>query len=162
MTEKTKNYKENGFVGFLSIRQLCTNNVTLPVSAGVYIVLRESDQKPHFLTVGSGGHFKGNNPNLPVSRLEKNYIGESRVVYIGQTSCLKRRFRELLRFGAGSDVGHWGGRALWQLSDHDDLIVAWKPMSEVESKAEKARMLQKFVSVYGKLPFANLKKCHTF
>ena len=85
-----------------------------------------------------------------------NYVADSKIVYIGKATSLKKRVGQLLRFGAGSAVGHWGGRYLWQLADSDNLLIAWKPIPTVDPRTEEARMLEEYVSLHGKLPFANL------
>lgn len=77
-------------------------------------------------------------------------------MYIGKATSLRKRLGQLLRFGAGANVGHWGGRYLWQLADADDLVIAWKETPMIDPRMVEASMLQDYVTHYGRLPFANL------
>lgn len=154
ITEKT--VSPDGFTGFVPVSKLRSTASLLPDSGGVYIVVRDSDNSPEFLATGTGGFFKGKNPNVGLEELESNYVAGSKVVYIGKATSLKKRVGQLLRFGAGSAVGHWGGRYLWQLADSDNLLIAWKATPSTDPRAEEIKMLEEFVSRHGKLPFANL------
>ena len=156
MTKEIENYRKDGFTGFVPVSKLRSTASLLPDSGGVYIVVRESDNSPEFLANGTGGFFKGKNPNVGLEELESNYVAGSKVVYIGKATSLKKRVGQLLRFGAGSAVGHWGGRYLWQLADSDNLLIAWKTTPTTDPRAEEIKMLEEFVSRHGKLPFANL------
>ena len=156
MTKEIENYRKDGFTGFVPVSKLRSTASLLPDSGGVYIVVRDSDNSPEFLATGTGGFFKGKNPNAGLEELESNYVAGSKVVYIGKATSLKKRVGQLLRFGAGSAVGHWGGRYLWQLADSDNLLIAWKTTSTTDPRAEEIKMLEEFVSRHGKLPFANL------
>ena len=156
MTKEIENYRKDGFTGFVPVSKLRSAASLLPDSGGVYIVVRESDNSPEFLANGTGGFFKGKNPNVGLEELESNYVAGSKVVYIGKATSLKKRVGQLLRFGAGSAVGHWGGRYLWQLADSDNLLIAWKTTPTTDPRAEEIKMLEEFVSRHGKLPFANL------
>lgn len=156
MTKEIENYRKDGFSGFVPVSKLRSTASLLPDSGGVYIVVRDSDNSPEFLATGTGGFFKGKNPNVGQEELESNYVAGSKVVYIGKATSLKKRVGQLLRFGAGSAVGHWGGRYLWQLADSDNLLIAWKTTSTTDPRAEEIKMLEEFVSRHGKLPFANL------
>lgn len=156
MTKEIENYRKDGFTGFVPVSKLRSTASLLPDSGGVYIVVRDSDNSPEFLATGTGGFFKGKNPNVGLEELESNYVAGSKVVYIGKATSLKKRVGQLLRFGAGSAVGHWGGRYLWQLADSDNLLIAWKTTSATDPRAEEIKMLEEFVSRHGKLPFANL------
>lgn len=156
MTKEIENYRKDGFTGFVPVSKLRSTASLLPDSGGVYIVVRDSDNSPEFLATGTGGFFKGKNPNVGLEELESNYVAGSKVVYIGKATSLKKRVGQLLRFGAGSAVGHWGGRYLWQLADSDNLLIAWKTTPSTDPRAEEIKMLEEFVSRHGKLPFANL------
>lgn len=156
MTKEIENYRKDGFTGFVPVSKLRSAASLLPDSGGVYIVVRDSDSSPEFLANGTGGFFKGKNPNVGLEELESNYVAGSKVVYIGKATSLKKRVSQLLRFGAGSAVGHWGGRYLWQLADSDNLLIAWKTTPSTDPRAEEIKMLEEFVSRHGKLPFANL------
>lgn len=156
MTKEIENYRKDGFNGFVPVSKLRSTASLLPDSGGVYIVVRDSDNSPEFLATGTGGFFKGKNPNVGLEELESNYVAGSKVVYIGKATSLKKRVGQLLRFGAGSAVGHWGGRYLWQLADSDNLLIAWKTTPSTDPRAEEIKMLEEFVSRHGKLPFANL------
>lgn len=156
MTKEIENYRKDGFTGFVPVSKLRSTASLLSDSGGVYIVVRDSDNSPEFLANGTGGFFKGKNPNVGLEELESNYVAGSKVVYIGKATSLKKRVGQLLRFGAGSAVGHWGGRYLWQLADSDNLLIAWKTTPTTDPRAEEIKMLEEFVSRHGKLPFANL------
>ncbi len=158
MIQEIENYKKDGFIGFIPVSKLRENTKILPENGGVYIVVRNSDNAPEFLDKGTGGFFKKKNPNVSIEELEANYVRDSKIVYIGKATSLKKRIAQLLRFGAGSAVGHWGGRYLWQLSDSDNLLIAWKPTPSIDPGDEETRMLEEFESLHGQLPFANLRK----
>lgn len=149
-------YENEGFVGFVPVKELRHNTITLPNAGGVYVLLRMSEASPQFLEIGSAGFFKGKDPNVSIEELNANYINGSKTVYIGKATSLRKRLGQLLHFGAGSAVGHWGGRYLWQLADAEDLLVAWKVITSESPREAESRMLIDFKNRYGKLPFANL------
>lgn len=146
-----------GFEGFKSVSELRSESALLPKEAGVYVVIRDSTEAPQFLEKGTGGFFKGKNPNVSITELAANYVADSNIVYIGKASSLRRRVGQLLRFGEGKAVGHWGGRYLWQLDDSDNLLVAWKVTPNCDSSEIESQMIREFTLIHGKRPFANLK-----
>ena len=54
---KRKDLKMNGFVGFKTIQELMGNNDCVPKEKGVYVIIREHNDYPTFLTQGTGGFF---------------------------------------------------------------------------------------------------------
>ncbi len=147
--------KQNGFNGGLSIAALKRSCSILPDAPGVYLITKPLEQKADFLTVGTGGHFKGKNPNVPISELEANWIDESIVVYIGKATSLRSRLNQYMKFGSGKNVGHWGGRYIWQLSYADELLVWWLPNDNPRDTEKE--MINDFKQEYGLRPFANLQ-----
>ena len=74
-----------GFEGFKTMGELMDGAKTLiPAQKGVYVVLRESESAPHFLIVGTGGFFKGKDPNVPLAELEENWVAGASILYIGK------------------------------------------------------------------------------
>ncbi|WP_313492334.1 hypothetical protein [Sphingobacterium multivorum] len=59
------------FQGFVTISQLRQKNKIIPQIMGVYIILKAS-KKYTFREVGSGGYFKGKNPNISLDELKAN------------------------------------------------------------------------------------------
>lgn len=155
MNEITK-YKKEGFNGFVKIADLRLTPGMIPDNGGVYVVVRVSDVLPRFLEEGTGGHFKGKNPNVAIAELQNNFVKGSATMYIGKATNLRKRLGQFLRFGAGANVGHWGGRYLWQLADASDLIIAWKETPMIDPRDVEVAMLTEYVNEYGRLPFANL------
>lgn len=154
--------REGGFVGFVRFADLQTSDV--PQAPGVYAVVRPTDAPPTFLENSAAGRFKGKDPSIPVGALSGRWIIGAEVLYIGKSTIgssgrrgLQKRLDEFRRFGAGEPVGHWGGRAIWQLADHDELLVAWNATDEDAATVE-SRMLRDFVEHYNRLPFANLRR----
>ena len=154
-----------GFEGFKTMGELMDGARTqIPARIGVYVVLRESEAAPQFLSEGTGGFFKGRNPNVSLAELNENWVEGTQVVYIGKaggTDCsatLQKRLSQYLRFGQGTNVGHWGGRYIWQLADSRDLVVCWKALTNEAPRDVEQKMIADFKAAHaGKRPFANLK-----
>lgn len=165
-----ENLKKAGFKGFVPVSALKATGIysTDRVAdreldkAGVYMVVRSSYDAPLFREIGTGGHFKGKNPNVPIRELENEWVDGETVIYIGKaggknlSATLRKRLNQYIRFGSGEAVGHWGGRYIWQLEDADQLLFCWKAYADAE-QLEKA-LIAAFKECHdGKRPFANLK-----
>jgi len=148
--------KNTGFTGFKKISELFLDSSILPDTNGVYLVLNIDNKPTEFLTVGSGGHFKGKDPNFSLEKLETNWVDNTKVVYIGKATSLRSRLRQYLGFGQGKNIGHYGGRLIWQLKDSKDLVVCWKSLT-TDPREYEAELIRQFVSVYGCRPYANLR-----
>lgn len=144
-----------GFLGFARVDSLKRGCAEIPESAGVYVVLRDSKAHVSFLPESVGGHFKGRDPSFDAARLEGEWIEGADTLYIGSAGNLRRRVDQLVRFGQGEPIGHWGGRALWQLSDHASFLIAWQVADDPVGR--EAALLGAFHERFGRLPFANLR-----
>jgi hypothetical protein len=123
------------------------------------VVYRPDDGEPDFLSSNPSGHFKGQDPTVPVATLSDNWVPGSQVVYIGKANLANRRLKQYARFGAGDNkVGHWGGRFIWQLVDSAELLVAWHSLSWEETARDyEKRLLARFAELHANArPFANL------
>lgn len=165
MTTKFKTIeeiKQQGFAGFIKMGDLFMDQSKIPDRAGVYMVLYTETGIPHFINPGTGGFFKRKSPNVSKEVLNANWVNDTIVVYIGKAggsgtdATLKKRLRLYLRFGQQKPVGHWGGRLIWQIMNSKNLLVCWKPLISEEPRDVESRLIQEFISHYGKLPFANL------
>lgn len=147
------------FDGHAIIRELKNNCSEITTGPGIYMVFRSNKEgRPEFLSKGSGGSHKGKDLNYFVEELEAKWIENENILYIGKTDdSLRSRIRTYMKFGTGKDVPHRGGRAIWQLLDSDDLIVAWKELPKTVSAREiEAKLIQEFKDAHnGKHPFAN-------
>ncbi|MCH5216736.1 MAG: hypothetical protein J1F10_07315 [Muribaculaceae bacterium] len=164
MTDEINNLRTWGFTGFIPVKDLRLISDKLPNIRGVYVVIRDKDITPTFVEKGSGGFFKGKDPNVSIDELKSNWVKDSKIVYIGKAgdpgkkATIKTRLEQYLRFGGGKNVGHYGGRFIWQLSDAEELLFAWKTLpDEIPSEIE-AQLIDDFKKLHnGKRPFANLK-----
>jgi len=153
--------KNNGFFGFKSISELWNDRTCIPKIKGVYLVL-DQNGKPDFVNPGVGGFFKRKDPNVTIDELQENHVPNSLVVYVGKAggptsmATLHSRLGQYLRFGQGKNVGHWGGRLIWQLKLHRDLLFCWKSTSDDDPREVERLLIDSYVKQYGKKPFANL------
>ena len=152
---------DDGFRGFLSFEELEIGQV--PRLPGIYAVLKPEGFKRLFLAKSVGGQFKKQDPSLLQPALESHWVDDAEVLYIGKagagtvgTRGLRKRLQEFADFGRGKPVGHWGGRLLWQLADSQSLVIAWKVLEAAEVDSAEAEYQAEFISIYGRLPFANL------
>jgi len=156
-SEQKKQLEKDGFKGFVTVENLMANPSSAPSSKGVYVILRNSKDKPEFLEAGTGGFFKNKNPNVTIAELKENWVENSPIMYIGKATALKSRLGQYMKFGQGEKVGHRGGRYIWQLKDSKQLIVCWKPTIDDPREVEK-KMIEHFKSEHGNMrPFANLQ-----
>lgn len=154
--------KKAGFTGFKTIDELFKDCSSIPKQKGVYLVLRIIEIPCEFLEVGTGGHFKGKNPNVTIQELQANWVNKACVVYIGKAGAenskatLHSRLGQYLKFGQGRNIGHWGGRLIWQLKDSAQLVVCWKALPNDAPRTVEKELIKDFVRQYGNRPFANL------
>lgn len=155
--------RQAGFLGFVPVDKLSEDYSQIPNNQGVYLVIRMKKDTPVFVENGSGGYFKGKNPNVPIDVLNKNWVNDTCVLYVGKAggkknkSTLRKRLKQYLQFGKGKDVGHRGGRYIWQLKDAKDLLFCWKPLYLNEAAKIESMLVSEFKRQYeGKRPFANL------
>ena len=162
MFQEFAKMKAAGFTGFKTVSELWNNHSIIPNEAGIYLVLNPDCSKKDFLTKGVGGYFKDKDPNINQAELERNWIKDCHVLYIGKaggansSATLRKRVKQYLDFGKGKPVGHYGGRLIWQLKHHPELIFAWKVTKDGDPRSEEKHLIQEFTNYYGKLPFANL------
>jgi len=151
--------KKEGFSGFKTVEELYDDPSYIPAAKGIYLVLADNSN-PVFLKKGTGGFFKGKNPNVPIEILTANWVPTSLVLYIGKAgnvagkATLRSRLKQYLRFGQGKNVGHWGGRYIWQLKNSQDLVICWR--AEVDPRQAERSLIQTFIDQHKLLPFANL------
>jgi hypothetical protein len=93
------------------------------------------------IPVGTGGRFKGRDPDVPIATLAAAWVPES--------SGLHRQGRR----AAPASRGRMPASALvWQLADAAELLVAWR-----EARRDERRLLERFAELHdGQRPFANL------
>ncbi|MEX0990693.1 MAG: hypothetical protein WD004_00260 [Actinomycetota bacterium] len=127
----------------------------MPRLPGVYAVVRPETAPPEFLLRSVGGHFKGRDPTVDLGVLEANWVSGATVVYIGKAGELRIRLRTYAKYGQGQPVGHQGGRYIWQLADHGDLLACWMPTEESPRDTER-KLIEDFKARHGRRPFANL------
>lgn len=151
---------DNGFDGFISIKDLWSDKSMIPKKMGVYMVLNV-EQSVKFINPGVGGFFNGKDPNVDISILKDEYVN-SLVVYIGKAGgssvkqTLFERIGQYLSFGRTKNVGHSGGRYIWQLKNHKNLEICWKIIKNEEPINVERELLSSFMKEFGKLPYANL------
>lgn len=151
-----------GFRGFVSVRRLRTTDASaIPDEPGVYAVFRHSKAEPIFLATSGAGRFKRRDPTIPNKVLALKWVPGAPVVYLGKagspsgSQTLRKRIRDYLSFGSGKPKAHWGGRAIWQLADSDELLFAWKVTKALAARREEKQLIEAFRARYAVLPFAN-------
>ena len=146
-----------GFQGFMAIRELENNAEAVVTRPGIYVVIRIDDGHPHFLVQNPGGRPRGQDPTVPISRLQEKWVPNAQTLYIGSTERqLRDRIGELVQFSRGQNVGHRGGRYLWQVECSCDFKVAW--LEHENPKRKEQELLTEFERCFGRLPFANLRR----
>ena len=161
--------KEYGFEGFKKISDLFKDTSLIPFERGIYFVLYLSKGYPEFLSKGVGGYFKAKDPNVSEQIIRNNWVKNTIVVYIGQAGGIRagkwsnqtinKRISDYMKFGKGNNIGHYGGRYIWQLKDYKETTICWKslPNKTIDPKSAESQLISNFKNIYDKRPFANLQ-----
>jgi hypothetical protein len=154
--------RERGFTGFATILSLHEDGAAaVPAEDGVWIVLREWQEAPRFLSKSSAAHWHGRNPSEAPDDLAARWLPGASLLYVelaegsGVRARLQQQIKRFLRFGAGKNVGHWDGRRIWQLAGASALRIAWKTAPAEAARAEAEALLAAFRAEHGTAPFAN-------
>jgi len=160
--------KKEGFVGFRSTADLyeCSNYV--PEERGVYMAIYPDSNQPEFMVKGTGGFFR-KDPNVKIDYLNKRWVNGSVVLNIGQAggirngkwsdATLRERITAYVKFGNNHDnIGHYGGRLIWQLKNNSKLLICWKtiPNKIADPRKVEKDLIIEFETIFGKRPFANI------
>jgi hypothetical protein len=163
--DSLKSLRHEGFIGFQTVADLRASGLKdVPKECGVYLILRNTDDPPNFLSISTAGRFKGKDPTVSTVILTDKWVPSVQLIYIGKaggegsSSTLRSRLKAYLDFGAGKPVGHWGGRYIWQLRDAGTLLVCWKPTPDEDPLVVEQRLIDSFTDCYGKMPFANCRR----
>lgn len=141
-------FERVGFKGFISLLGL--DKTLLPTRRGVYAVFRESTQRPTFLDTNVITRRKA----YAVPELKDKWIDGQALVYIGMAEPKDGLYGRLGDFSKQSS-SHTGGRALWQLGDANELIVAWAETPDQVAEVVEKSYLRAFKVAFGQYPFAN-------
>lgn len=132
----------------------------VPTRPGVYVVLYPAGRAPVFLKKSVGGWFKDQDPSDPLDFVRAHWVDQASIVYIGKgngQSGLRQRLCQFIQFGMGKSVGHRGGRLVWHLANHKQLLVRWRVTPNERPEDDESRLVEQFRSAHGVRPFANLR-----
>jgi len=153
--------KQIGFKGFITIQQAINEKKLIPSVKGVYMIYMDNP-KPNFVSNGTGGFFKNEDPNVTIETLKQNWVKSSPILYIGKaggensSATLQSRLKQYFQFGQGKNVGHWGGRLIWQIKNPYQLKVCWMETPENDPREVEKALITEFVSQFNQRPFDNL------
>ncbi len=152
-----------GFEGFFTIGQVHRESAMgVPDERGVYLVLVRGDAPHEIRARSSAPVWRGQDPAESVEALTERWVADAVLLYAasangpGVRHRLRQRLKRFLRFGHGKVVGHWSGRAIWQLREASRLVLAWRVCApEEDPRAITRELLESFEHAHGRLPFAN-------
>lgn len=76
------------------------------------------------------------------------------LIYVGKTKrTLRKRIKELIRYGKGLSSNHRGGRLIWRLPNVWNARIFYK-RSNFPRELEKS-LLKEFKQTHGKYPYGN-------
>ena len=141
-----------GFAGFVPLSALPAAGV--PTTPGIYIVLRTATTPVELLeqtTARAGTPYT-------LADLQQRWIEGTPVVYIGKAEAARGGLRKRLGQYARRGSSHQGGRSIWQLADHEQLLVCWAETPGESAEAVEIHYREQFAEIYQRWPFANRRR----
>ncbi len=133
----------------------------LPQFPGIYAVCLRGWNTISFASdAGHARYAEPADPNLLCERRRRILAaGPTDILYIGKagsrTSTLRKRVRQLARFGVGRAKNHAGGEWLWQVQGISDADLRMWCCPRSRSEPLKRDLLERFRNDHGDLPLAN-------
>lgn len=141
-----------GFAGFVPFSEI--PHAHIPTQPGIYVVLRTAATAPELLELTRARAGSA----YALEDLQTRWVNGTSVIYIGKADPKVGGLRTRLRQYARKGSSHQGGRSIWQLTDQDELLVAWvETPGEVPEEVEIGYRAA-FAAEYGRWPFANRKR----
>ena len=133
----------------------------LPAVPGVYAVCL-SNWKDRSFAADAGRARNAQPAELDLLRDKRHRIlaaGPTDILYLGKagarTSDLRKRVRQLVRFGVGRASNHRGGEWLWQLKGIEDAELRMWCCARGNSEPLERELLAQFRGDQGEWPIAN-------
>lgn len=96
---------------------------------------------------------------MSITELETNWVKNTCVVYIGKAgTTLRKRLNQYLKFGNGQNIGHWGGRYIWQIKNSGNLLLCWKPTPDEDPEAIETALIARFKNSTGDTDLSPISK----
>lgn len=129
----------------------------LPKEPGIYIVFLPQGISPQFKS--TTGKAVSCAPTS-IAVLEDKWRAINRqaktdILYVGKGDNVRRRIRDLLRFGVGIAENHKGGEWLWQISNISETILRIINCPQGKQKPFEKWVLATFYTQHGNWPLAN-------
>jgi hypothetical protein len=147
-----------GFTGWRTWQELRASGFSeIPRVAGTYVVYRPSAGPPLFIAEGNGRTLQGPLPERP------DHDPPGQVGPPAPTPFTWGKSDKLTRTPSSAPgdpkAAHWGRRYIWQLTDADGLLVAWRDLGEnfETARLNEIARLAHFADLHdGRRPFADL------
>ncbi|MEG0157162.1 MAG: hypothetical protein RR472_04835 [Anaerovoracaceae bacterium] len=81
---------------------------------------------------------------------------EQRLLYVGNSGNLRRRIKQLIKYGYNKGDNHEGGKHIWCIENNKDLIVTFEECENY--KERKKEELENYMDRNGSFPFAKKNK----
>ncbi|MGO4382637.1 hypothetical protein [Specibacter sp. RAF43] len=156
------------FTGFVPFAELDTCQDPALDRPGVYMVLRPSSTELTLSEMSTGFWHKDKDPAYALTKLRSQWNLLTPVLYIGKAgglaggTTIRQRLNLYQQYGAGRDVSHRGGKAVWQIEDAAKLLlVCWTDTPGLDPECVESQLLKDFKGAdgagFGAYPLANRK-----
>ena len=129
----------------------------LPASPGIYAVCLPG-WEAHSFAADAGRAQYAEPANSSLLRDKRDRIraaGPTDILYIGKASNLRKRVRQLARFGVGRASNHRGGEWIWQLEGIDEAQLRMWCCPRGRPEPLEHELLARFRADHGDWPLAN-------
>ena len=129
----------------------------LPSEPGIYVVYFKVIRRLHFVDQSDTAIYaEPADPMLLKRKWQRIYQKTmTDIIYIGKGNNIRRRLRELVRFGAGLADNHKGGQWMWQIKEILTARVLIQACNPEKQAGFENYLLNRFKREHGEYPLAN-------
>ncbi len=129
----------------------------IPANPGIYVVHVEGSAGLTFsATAAEARHAETELQEFLQQKWERIQAdAPTDIVYVGKGANLRKRVRQLARFGVGRAANHKGGEWMWQIEQIDSAQVLVQTCPAGREEAFEGELLDQFRCGHGDWPLAN-------